>query len=99
MGDDLDDHLLILGGRQVEHTGRPGDGRTVGLPHVWARPTLRLVVGAPVVLDDLRDAPVDAAVLHEATARIMAALTALVEQLRGDSAPAERFDPRTSRSP
>jgi 1-acyl-sn-glycerol-3-phosphate acyltransferase len=69
-------------------------GRTVGLPHVWARPTLRMVVGPPVPLDDLRGRPVDAAVLREATERIMAALTALVEQLRGEPAPAERFDPR-----
>jgi 1-acyl-sn-glycerol-3-phosphate acyltransferase len=69
-------------------------GRHVGLPRFWARPTLRMLVGPPVELDDLRGGPVDADVLHEATARIMAALTALVEQLRGEPAPAERFDPR-----
>jgi 1-acyl-sn-glycerol-3-phosphate acyltransferase len=73
-------------------------GRTLGLPHVWARPTLRMRVGAPVPLDDLRGREVDAALLHEATDRIMAALTALVEQLRGESAPVERFDPRTDRA-
>ena len=33
-------------------------------------------------------------VINEATDRIMAALTALVEELRGEKAPAERFDPR-----
>jgi hypothetical protein len=33
-------------------------------------------------------------VINQATDRIMAALTALVEDLRGAEAPAERFDPR-----
>jgi 1-acyl-sn-glycerol-3-phosphate acyltransferase len=70
-------------------------GRTVGLPRLWARPTLRMLVGSPVPLDDLRGRDVDAAVLGEATERVMAALTALVEQLRGERAPEVRFDPRT----
>ena len=34
--------------------------------------------------------------INEATDRIMAALTALVAELRGEKAPAERFDPRKS---
>lgn len=72
-------------------------GRRLGLPRFWARPTLRMRVGPPVPLDDLRDRPVDAAVLDEATDRIMAALTALVEELRGERAPAVRFDPRAQR--
>ena len=72
-------------------------GRHVGLPRFWARPTLRMVVGAPVPLDDLRGRAVDAPVLAEATERIMAALTALVEQLRGEQAPALRVDPRAER--
>ena len=33
--------------------------------------------------------------LHEATARIMAAITAELEVLRGEKAPVVRFDPRT----
>ena len=32
--------------------------------------------------------------VNEATARIMAAVTEIVEELRGEVAPAERFDPR-----
>jgi 1-acyl-sn-glycerol-3-phosphate acyltransferase len=72
-------------------------GRELGLPRFWARPTLRMRVGPPVPLDDLRSHPVDAAVLTEATERIMAALTALVEELRGERAPVERFDPRAGR--
>ena len=54
--------------------------------HVWA--------GPPIDLDDLRDRPVDAALLEEATERIMAAVTAVVEHIRGERAPAVRFDPR-----
>ncbi len=73
-------------------------GRTVGLPRFWARPTLRFRVGPPVPLDDLRGRPLDAAVLTEATDRIMAALTDLVAGLRGETAPAVRFDPRPARS-
>ena len=42
------------------------------------------------------DEPVTSEVLHEATDRIMAAVTALVEELRGEKAPAVRFDPKTS---
>ena len=53
-------------------------------------------VGDPVDLDDLRDQPLTPEVLREATDRIMAAITALVEDLRGEQAPAVRFDPKTS---
>lgn len=53
-------------------------------------------VGDPVDLSDLAGKPVTNAVLHEATDRIMAAITALVEDLRGEKAPAVRFDPRTT---
>ena len=69
-------------------------GRQLGVPRFWARPTLRIRVGPPVPLDDLRDRPVDAAVLGEATDRIMGAVTVLVAELRGEPAPAVRFDPR-----
>ena len=73
-------------------------GRRLGLPRFWARPTLRMRVGPPVPLDDLRGREVDTALLREATDRIMAALTALVEELRGEPAPAVRFDPRSGRA-
>lgn len=74
-------------------------GRELGLPRLWARPTLRVLVGTPVPLDDLRERPLDAQTLVEATERIMAALTALVEQLRGEQAPAVPFDPRAAGGP
>jgi 1-acyl-sn-glycerol-3-phosphate acyltransferase len=59
---------------------------------ILPRKTMRVVAGEPVDLDDLRGRPLDAAVLAEATERIISAITALVEQLRGETAPAERFD-------
>ena len=57
--------------------------------HVWA--------GPPVDLSPWQGAPLDAAVLSEATDAIMAAITALLERIRGESAPAERWDPRSDR--
>jgi hypothetical protein len=65
-------------------------------PHLFPRKTTSYKVGDPVDLGDLMDKPVTTEVLHEATDRIMAAVTALVEELRGEKAPAVRFDPRTS---
>ena len=65
-------------------------------PHLFPRKTTSYKVGDPVDLSDLMGKPVTNEVLHEATDRIMAAITALVEDLRGEKAPAVRFDPRTS---
>ena len=45
-------------------------------------------------LDDLVAGPHTAEATSEATDRIMAAITGIVEDLRGGTAPAERFDPR-----
>lgn len=61
-------------------------------------PPTRVVmkVGDPVALDDLRARPVTTETLHEATDRIMAAITALLEDVRQEKAPAARFDPRTA---
>jgi len=52
------------------------------------------MVGDPVDLDDLRGQTITPALLKEATDRIMAALTGMLEELRDEHAPAERFDPR-----
>jgi 1-acyl-sn-glycerol-3-phosphate acyltransferase len=56
--------------------------------------TMHMRVGGPVPLDDLRDEPLSASVLQEATARIMDELTVLLEQIRGEKAPSERLDYR-----
>lgn len=70
-------------------------GREIIFPKLLPRTTLLVEAGDPVDLDDLRDQPVTAAVLTEATDRIMEAITALVADLRGEPAPAARYDPRT----
>ena len=51
-------------------------------------------VGDPVDLDDLRGKEITPQLLLEATDRIMDAITGLLEDIRGESAPPERFDPR-----
>ena len=65
-------------------------------PDLFPRKTIRIRVGDPVDLGDLAQRPRTAEVLAEATERIMDAITSIVEELRGESAPAERFDMRTS---
>jgi 1-acyl-sn-glycerol-3-phosphate acyltransferase len=65
-------------------------------PHPFPRKTTSYKVGDPVYLSDLKGKPITGEVLHEATDRIMAAITELVEELRGESAPAVRFDPKQS---
>ncbi|MBT0994660.1 1-acyl-sn-glycerol-3-phosphate acyltransferase [Cellulomonas sp. DKR-3] len=58
------------------------------------RKRVTVVAGPPVVLDDLYDRPHDTATLREATERVMDAITALLEGVRGEVAPAQRFDMR-----
>ena len=65
-------------------------------PHLFPRKTIAYKAGDPVDLSDLQGRPLTAEVLHEATERIMVAITALVEDLRGAKAPAERYDPKAS---
>ena len=55
------------------------------------RKTVTVVAGPPVDLSDLYDRPQDAATLREATERVMDAITGLLEEIRGERAPAERF--------
>ncbi len=61
---------------------------------LFPRKTMHVLAGPPVELSDLYDQPQDHQVLAEATGRIMAALTTLLEELRGEAAPAVRFNPR-----
>ena len=57
------------------------------------RKPVTLVIGDPVDLSDLKDRPTDPASITEATSRLMAAITALLEELRGEKAPPTRWDP------
>jgi 1-acyl-sn-glycerol-3-phosphate acyltransferase len=63
-------------------------------PHLFPRKTMVVKAGDPVDLDDLRGREVTPATLREATARIMAEITRLLEEIRGEQAPVERYDPR-----
>ncbi|MFD8011379.1 lysophospholipid acyltransferase family protein [Streptomyces sp. NPDC058955] len=63
----------------------------------FPRKTLIVQAGPPVDLsrfDGLEPTP---EVLREATETIMAAITALLEEVRGEQAPAEPYDPRRAR--
>lgn len=68
-------------------------------PHLFPRPTVHVWAGPPVDLDEFRDRPVDAALLRQVTERIMAAVTALLEEIRDEPAPAVRYDPRSNDEP
>lgn len=63
-------------------------------PKVFPRKTTHLRAGPPVELADLYDQPLSAAVLKEATERIMTAITRELEVIRGEKAPEVRFDSR-----
>ncbi len=63
-------------------------------PKLWPRQTVYVRAGEPVALADLRGDDLTPEVLAAATERIMAAITAQLEVIRAERAPAERFDPR-----
>lgn len=63
-------------------------------PDLFPRKLIRMKVGEPVDLADLLARPRSPEVVAEATDRIMAAITSLVEDVRGGTAPAERYDMR-----
>ncbi len=65
-------------------------------PDLFPRKTVTMKVGEPIDLSDLASQDPTPAVIAAATDRIMAAITELVAELRGEEPPAERFDARTS---
>jgi 1-acyl-sn-glycerol-3-phosphate acyltransferase len=66
------------------------------VPHLFPRTTMQVTLGPPVDLSDLNDQPDDPQTLLIATDRIMAAVTELVAELRGEPAPRARLDPRAA---
>ncbi len=58
------------------------------------RKKVSIVAGPEIDLDDLRAQPITKATMREATDRIMATLTSMVEQLRGEPAPKVPYDMR-----
>ena len=55
------------------------------------RKTMHVVVGEPVDLSDLAGRPLDAATMHEASERLMDAITALLSEIRDEPPPQERL--------
>jgi 1-acyl-sn-glycerol-3-phosphate acyltransferase len=69
-------------------------------PQFFPRKTLKVLAGAPVDLSGLVGArPNDDTALKAATEKIMDAITGLLEELRGESAPPQRFQPDAHRTP
>ncbi len=61
------------------------------------RKRVTMVAGPAIDLDDLRAKPVTKQTAREATDRIMATLTSMVEEMRGEKAPAVPYDMRTAK--
>ena len=64
-------------------------------PHLFPRKHITMKAGDPLDLADLVAQDHTADVIAQATDRIMAAITGIVADLRGEEAPEVRFDPRT----
>jgi 1-acyl-sn-glycerol-3-phosphate acyltransferase len=65
-------------------------GKKVSL---FRRHPIDFAIGEPVDLSEFAGRPIDPHVLAEATEKIMAAITQQLELLRGEKAPAGRWDP------
>src|SRR5215203_4063482 len=65
-------------------------------PHLFPRRTMQVRAGAPLDLSEYAGRPIDGPLLREVTERIMVAITDLLEEIRGELAPAVRFDLRTT---
>lgn len=61
--------------------------------HLFPRKTILVKIGDPLDLAEFRGRVLDPATLNEATAVVMDAITALLEDLRGEAAPAKRWNP------
>jgi 1-acyl-sn-glycerol-3-phosphate acyltransferase len=61
-------------------------------PHLWPRKTIRMVAGPPVDLSAFQGLPLTATTLRNATAVVMADVTALLASLRGGTPPAVPYD-------
>ena len=66
---------------------------------LFPRAKFQVVAGPPLEFSKWKGRAEDPAALEEATAYVMSAVTRLLEQLRGESAPLEIFDPKKSMLP
>lgn len=83
--------LAVFGAQQI----LPYGGKR---PHVFPRKTMRIVAGPPVDLSRYAGAPREPATYRAVTDAVMAEVTALVAELRGEPAPPRPYDPRAARS-
>jgi 1-acyl-sn-glycerol-3-phosphate acyltransferase len=60
---------------------------------LFPRKTIDVAIGEPLDLSAYRGKPLDQATLLKATGELMNAIAALLAELRGEPAPAERWDP------
>ena len=74
-------------------------GRYRKLPNLFHRATITVVAGPAVDLSDLYDRADDYHAQREATDRIMLAITAQLEDIRGQHAPDHIFDMKTEPVP
>ena len=65
-------------------------------PRLLPLKTITIRAGDPVDLEDFRGQPLTPELLQQATIRIMDDITRLLEEIRGEQAPAVRFDPRAA---
>jgi len=64
------------------------------VPHLFPRKKVTVIAGPEIDLSEFRDRPLDAELLRAATDHIMDTLTAMLQDVRGESAPAQRYDMR-----
>jgi 1-acyl-sn-glycerol-3-phosphate acyltransferase len=69
------------------------------LPRFWKRTKVSVWAGKPLEFSKWKGREEDPLALKEATEYVMSALTRLLEEIRGESAPKEIFDPHTSDLP
>jgi len=68
-------------------------------PHLLPRHTVHVWAGPPVDLSAFAGRPLDVPTLTGATDAILDAITGLLEQVRGEPRPAQRWDPRQHAQP
>jgi 1-acyl-sn-glycerol-3-phosphate acyltransferase len=94
--------MALESGVPVIPVAQWGAHRLLGRYSKWLKPIPRkkvtIVAGPPIDLDDLKGPHPTKRVLREATDRIMATLTTMVEELRGEKAPAVPYDMRAAKS-
>ncbi len=69
------------------------------LPRFWRRTKVSVRAGAPLEFSRWKGKEDDPEALKEATEYVMSAITRLLEEIRGEYAPAQIFDPHTSNLP